>query len=114
MIEYLGKGDSAGPVERTFYSVLHVLNGQVADSVVTADMPEGWYRVTELDSNWRYTLNQAGLAGDNAGAAITARAVTRRITGGSPVFAFRNERDDVPWVHGETGVVNDMPPIGSY
>ena len=114
MIEYLGKGGSAGPAERTFYSVLHVLNGQVTDSVATADVPEGWYRVTELDSNWRYTLDQAGLAGDNAGAAVSARAVTRQITSGSPVFAFRNDRDDVPWVHSETGVVNDMPPISSY
>jgi hypothetical protein len=112
-IEYLGNGASAGDVERTFYSVLHVQSGQMSDSIDSAAVPMGWYRVTELDSNWRYTLHQAALAGDNPGAAIAARAVTRRITEGSPVFAFRNTRDDVPWVHAETGVINEMPPVSS-
>jgi hypothetical protein len=116
-IEYMGSGASAGAVTRTFYSVLHVQNGQETDIISSAILPEGWYRVTELDNNWRYTLDTTALSGDNSGATVNAagRWVLRKVEhGDNAVFSFKNDRDDVPWVHGETGVINAMPPIGSH
>ena len=118
-VEYRGDDNAAGAVEQTMYAVITVPWGTPAETAKTAlfvDMDPGWYTVTELDANWRFTLREDKLPGDNPAATIEQRSVTLWAEGESgAVFTWCNSRKDVPWVNGKSGITNHFePPLFEY
>jgi len=110
-IDYKGGGATAGTVVRTMMAVITVQVGQTSATINFVDMPQGWYTVTELNSNFRFELQTAQLPADNPGATIAGRTVTRNITDNSGIYKFTNKRLDVPWANGKTDLINDLPPL---
>ena len=110
-VDNLGSGASPGAIGNTMLAVITVRAGQTTGAAIYVDMPQSWYTVTELNSNFRFQLLTAQLQADNPGATVSGVAVTRMITDNTAVFTFTNQRLDVPWVNGKTNVTNDMPPL---
>ena len=70
-VEYRGwDAAAAGEVQNTMYARVEVKAGEITAKAVFKDMPIGWYTVTELDSNWRFELNDEALTANNDGASV--------------------------------------------
>ena len=101
-VDFMGNGasPSSTPV-RTMYAVITIGVGDDEETALFVDMPVGWYKVIELDSNWRFEL-------------LTDRVVTLKAEGNDDVFSYTNGRKDIPWANGNDSVTNEMPPVSAY
>jgi len=70
LVEYRGAKTTPGAVTQTLYAVITLEPGQVFGTAIFADMPIGWYSVTELDSNWRFDLDGNLLEDENPKATV--------------------------------------------
>ncbi len=110
LLEYRGNGEEPGEVESTLYGVIHIEHGQTGAKIAYVDMPPGWYTVTELKNNFRFTLQTDKLPTDNPDAEeINGASVVKILEDGSSLnYVFTNKRDDVPWANGKTNLMNDF------
>ncbi|MCL1797596.1 MAG: hypothetical protein FWG24_04720, partial [Eggerthellaceae bacterium] len=116
-VEYLGNGEEPGAVERTMYAVITIPAGEVYGSATFIDMPYGFYSVTELASNWNYTLLTERFEGDHAPNALideASRSVTLWAEDSSALYTYWNMRDDTPWVFAKNTITNNLPPVSDY
>jgi hypothetical protein len=115
LVEYGGNGATNGAVERTMYAVITIPAGQSSGTAKFVRQPMGWYRVTEQDTNWRFSNVRSALTPDNPGAIIHSSLprVTARVLDNTREFTFLNQRKDVPWANGKASVRNNMPAIST-
>ncbi|MDR2715347.1 MAG: hypothetical protein LBB46_01185, partial [Coriobacteriaceae bacterium] len=119
-VEYRGNDAAPGAVERLMYAVVTIPAGQDFGRAVFTDMETGFYTVTELGSNWTYTLMAGRLEGDHAGHEPAATvsplegSVTLWAEDSRALYTYWNERDEVPWIFDKSSITNNMPSISTY
>lgn len=86
------------PVTRTFFQVVSVQSADWEAEITLVELPAGYYTVTELDGNWRYTLDGEW-------------GVTRLVDGAERehIFLFKSRVANDPWIAGKARAVGGMP-----
>ena len=76
--EYRGSGVAAGAVQNTMYARITVPAGQTEATATFTVMPQGWYTVTEITSNWQYSFDGGGTGTANPNGTVdeTAQSIT--------------------------------------
>gem|GEM_PF-2385873 len=116
-VEYCGNDEEPGAVERTMYAVVTIEAGETYGYATFVDMPYGFYTVTELESNWTYTLVAERLESDHVSEALIDeqnQSVTLWAEDSSALYTYWNTREDTPWVFAKNTITNYMPSIDEY
>ena len=82
---------------KVFYVTVTVQEGSSSGQAVVENLGPGTYKVTELDTNWRY---------GNTGEASQSQELTDHTA--SYTFTFTNSKDSEQWTSGSDKVTNTM------
>ncbi|MCL2461570.1 MAG: isopeptide-forming domain-containing fimbrial protein [Defluviitaleaceae bacterium] len=87
------------PVANSFYGVITVAAGSLLSSEHFSNLPPGYYTVTELDNNWRYTIAEG-----------YSRTLSKSVIdpAANAVFNFVNSKTNDQWVGSSSKADNTM------
>lgn len=89
--------DEDGQTDEVFYQTVKIPAGSQSGSIEIKKVKPGSYRITELDSNWRYSA-QGG----------NVKNITMDDSEESYRVDFTNTKDTDAWISGKTEVTNTM------
>lgn len=89
--------DESGQTDEIFYQTVKIPAGSQSGSIEIKKVKPGSYRITELDSNWRYSA-QGG----------NVKNITMDDSEESYRVDFTNTKDTDAWISGKTEVTNTM------
>ncbi len=107
-----GNTDGIAGTDCTFQIVLTVAAGDSSAYQTVTHLAEGVYTVTELDTNWRYTLviaDTVGKVNDVGTASPVGRSVTLPVSADADYyFIFKNQLVNSYWLDFNASVTNKM------